>query len=150
MKIIYALALSLIVMNSIAGGSNYDNTISGPDANNNEIREDIDAFITIQGYSPAQRQSAQQVARALADVLRANPVNQYELKTTDLNLQKSINCAYSRFPESGAFQAHAEIEKLEKLTVNTKTRVETYVKFQIAMSGKVLASPQGDSCDSSN
>jgi len=151
-KLIFSLILSLTMASAFAvfDQFNHDNTISGPDLNNNGIRDDIEVYIAAQAYTPAQRQSMQQAAKAIANILRVNTIDQNELRASDLSLQKSINCAWSRFPVSGAVTASTELKMIQKITVNTKARVEVYAKYQIAMNGKVLASPQGDSCESRN
>lgn len=151
MKLIFTLILSLTMASAFAANFdqfNHDNTISGPDLNNNGIRDDIDAHIAAQAHTPAQRQSIQQAAKALANILRANPADQNDLRVTDLALQRSINCVYFQFGSSDPRVPSTATKNIEKITVNTKARVEVYVKYQIAMNGKVLASPQGDSCDS--
>lgn len=153
MKLIFSLILSLVSMTTIAGDFdkfNRDNTVSGPDLNGNGVRDDIDVFIAGQRYTPAQTQSMYQAAQALANILRANPADQNALRVTDLALQKSINCAFAQFPASGLVQPHVVIKNIEKMTANTKMRSDIYSKYQIAMNGRVLASPQGDSCELPN
>jgi len=120
-------------------------SIAGPDANTNGVRDDIDAYIARQGYTAPQLKSVQQTAKALADILLVDIRNQDALRATDLSLQRSIKCLYLRFPNPG--QAHATGKNIEKITINTKVRVEAYIKYQVAMDGKVLASPQGDTCE---
>lgn len=120
-------------------------SMAGPDANDNGIRDDVDAFINNQGYNAAQLKSAQQTARAIGKILIVNTNNQDELRASDLNLQKSIKCVFSKF--SDVNQSAAAIKNIQKITANTKARVEAYIKYQIAMDGKVLASPQGDTCE---
>lgn len=120
-------------------------SIAGPDANANGIRDDVDAYINNQGYNAAKLKSAQQTARAIANILVVNINNQDELRATDLSLQKSINCVFSNFADAN--QSAVVIKNIEKITANTKPRVEAYIKYQIAMDGKVLASPQGDTCE---
>ena len=119
--------------------------IAGPDINTNGIRDDIDAYIAKQGYTASQLKSVQQIAKAQADILLVDIGSQDALRLSDLSLQKSINCVFSKFPAAG--KSAGAIKNIEKITVNTKLRVEVYTKYQIAMNGKVLASPQGDSCE---
>lgn len=120
-------------------------SIAGPDSNANGIRDDVDAYIASQGYTASQLKPAQQTAKALADILLVDTSSQVALRSSDLNLQKSINCVFSKFPDSS--QSATVIKNIEKITANTKARVEAYIKYQIAMNGKVLASPQGDTCE---
>ncbi|WP_139313457.1 hypothetical protein [Rhodoferax antarcticus] len=120
-------------------------SIAGPDANNNGVCDDVDAYIAGQGYTAPQLKSVQQTAKALADILRVDTSNQNALRASDLSLQKSLNCVFSKFPDSS--QSAAVIKNIEKINANTKARVEAYIKYQIAMNGKVLASPQGDTCE---
>ena len=121
--------------------------IAGPDENVNSIRDDVDAYIARQGYTAPQLKSVQQIAKAMADILVANISSQDALKASDLSLQKSIKCVYLRFSDSEPIQPHTVAKNIEKLTVNTKVRAEVYMKYQIAMNGKVLASPQGNTCE---
>lgn len=120
-------------------------SISGPDVDGNGIRDDIDTYISKQSYTASQTKAVQQFSRALGDIMRADTTSQDALRATDLSAQKSLRCVFSRFPD---FQkADIESDNIQKMTANTKLRVETYIKYQIAMSGKVLASPQGDTCE---
>lgn len=120
-------------------------SIVGPDTNANGVRDDVDAYIAAQGYTAPQLKAAQQSAKAQADIFLVDISNQGTLRSSDLSLQKSIKCLYLRF--SDPIQAHTVGKNIEKITVNTKVRVEAYIKYQIAMNGKVLASPQGDTCE---
>jgi hypothetical protein len=120
-------------------------SISGPDTNANGVRDDIDAYLAAQNYTAPQLKSAQQMAKAMADILHVDTTDQNALRASDLNLQKSINCMYSKFTDPN--QAHTTGKNIEKMTANTKARVEAYIKYQVAMNGKVLASPQGESCE---
>ena len=120
-------------------------SIVGPDTNANGVRDDVDAYIAKQGYTAPQLKSVQQIAKAQADILLVDIGNQDALRSSDLSLQKSINCVFSKFPDTG--QSAVVIKNIEKITANTKARVEKYIKYQIAMNGKVLASPQGDTCE---
>ena len=122
-------------------------SISGPDANTNGIRDDVDAYSARQGYSAQQLKSVQQTAKAMFNILIVDISNQDALRVSDLSLQKSIKCAYSKFPDSSPPYPHEIIKNIEKLYVNTKPRVEVYMRYQRAMNGKVLASPQGDTCE---
>ena len=115
------------------------------DTDNNGVRDDVDAYIAKQGYTAPQLKAAQQSAKAQADIFLVDISNQGTLRSSDLSLQKSIKCLYLRF--SDPIQAHTVGKNIEKITVNTKVRVEAYIKYQIAMNGKVLASPQGDTCE---
>jgi hypothetical protein len=120
-------------------------SLNGPDVNTNGVRDDIDTYLGAQSYTGPQLQAVRQTAKALAAILRVDPLDQDALRASDLSLQKSIRCVYSRFPEGD--QASIVIKTLEKMTANTKARVEAYIKYQTAMNGKVFASPQGDSCE---
>ena len=124
---------------------NRSESIAGPDANENGIRDDVDAFIGKQGYTSPKLKSVQQNARAIANIFHVNINNRDELIASDLNLQKSINCIFSKFSDST--QSAEVIKNIEIITVNTRSRVEAYMKYQIAFNGKVLASPQGDTCE---
>lgn len=115
------------------------------DTDNNGVRDDVDAYIAKQGYTAPQLKSVQQIAKAQADILLVDIGNQDALRSSDLILQKSINCVFSKFPDTG--QSAVVIKNIEKITANTNARVEKYIKYQIAMNGKVLASPQGDTCE---
>ena len=120
-------------------------SISGPDVDANGVRDDIDAYIAKQSYTASQTKSVQQLAKSVGNILRADTTSQDVLRATDLDLQKSIKCMHLRFSDSQ--QASIVGKNIEKMTANTKQRVEAYIKYQVAMNGKVLASPQGDTCE---
>ena len=123
---------------------NHDDTIAGPDTDNNGIRDDIDAYIATLPYTEAQKKAIQQDARALTATLIIDTNDSVALKTAGEKIMRAVNCAFDKFDLQTADQVTND---MEKMTINTKNRFMQYEKYNSARSGSVTSLPSGDTCE---
>ncbi len=123
---------------------NHDDTIAGPDTDNNGIRDDIDAYIATLPYTEVQKKAVKQHAKALSASLTVDTTDKVALLKVADNMSRASWCVYTKLVETYASKIKADNEKM---IVNTKNRFLQYEKFNSALSGGVFASPSGDGCD---
>lgn len=58
-------------------------------------------------------------------------------------LTDSINCVWRNYDQA---TASVRVEEMEKVSVNTRSRADAYIKYNTARSGTVMALPEGDTC----
>ena len=121
-------------------------SLKGPDADNNGVRDDIDLWIQAQPYSPTQKQSALQLAKALQNTLTVDTTNDAALRSAQDQSRKAVTCIYGRFPSDVQPNPNTVIKTLQKYTMNTKERVIAYIAYNEALSGSVNGMPSGDTC----
>ena len=126
---------------------NHDNTITGPDKDNNGIRDDIDTYIATLPYTEVQKKAIQQNARALNTTLTVDKTDKTALTDVSTKLVRSIECLHHQFlPETN--DASKMFADNQKMIVNTKNRFLEYEKFNSALSGTTWTLPdRGTSCD---
>ena len=125
---------------------NHDDTIAGPDTDNNSIRDDIDAYIATLPYTEVQKKAVQQNARVLATTLTVDKTDKVALLAVSSQIDRAIDCIHDQFLSEPGRASKLSSDN-EKMIVNTKIRFIEYEKFNSALSGGVFASPTGDSCD---
>ena len=118
--------------------------LGGTDTNSNGVRDDIDTWITRQNVSIPQQSALTQHARSLQSALVVDLNAPVAVSNASLAIGRGIACIWSRFDNATANRVAGD---LEKFTVNTKERAIVYMKFSIALSGSVLAMPEGATCD---
>jgi hypothetical protein len=118
-------------------------TLEGIDSNNNGIRDDLE--IAIYNYAPkpeedrlraAMTQNAK--ARQLA-IIAGHTKDQQTIKEADDASWLAVFCVnrIKKEYEKGNF-----VKQIERKAFNTPDRVEAYMRFNEALSGKVLSAPQ--------
>lgn len=120
--------------------------IKGPDANNNGIRDDIDAWIAAQPISEVQKKAAQQAAKVQQATLLVDLNDKAALQAVGNRIMASVSCLGDVFaPER---QASSELgDKIEAITANTKERAMQYIKYNRARSGSTTSLPDGNTCE---
>ena len=120
--------------------------IKGPDADNNGIRDDIDAWIAAQPISDSQKKAAQQSARVIQAELLADLTNRAELDQLGDRSMASIVCLGDSFmPER---QKGRDLSsQIEAMTANTKERTKQYIAYNRAVSGSSGRLPEGNTCE---
>ncbi len=119
--------------------------IAGPDANNNGVRDDIEAWINTQPLSDSQKRALLQKARSLQRTLLVTPDDQTVLQSVDDGLAASSHCGALQFAEYADFSKLAG--KVEAMTANTRQRAERYMQYNKARSGSSTTSPNGNTCE---
>lgn len=120
-------------------------SLAGPDANANGIRDDIDAYLSTKKYDGPQLSAAQQTARSYQLILTTGVQDGQAVRQVGAKMTNALVCLSDRFTAANPSFSQVAAE-LEKLTMNTKPRVDAYVAFNKAMSGSATALPEGDTC----
>ena len=122
---------------------NHDNTVLGPDVNGNGIRDDIDLYIAAQPDTSTQKAALSQMAVALQASMAIDTTNNAARLAVSSKIGKGITCLFSVYgdPKGGD-----KSDDIEKITVNTMTRLHAYEKYNTAMSGSDLVQLPGTGC----
>lgn len=121
--------------------------IKGPDADNNGIRDDIDAIIQKTYTEPAQRKAAQQFAAVLQSQLQVDPNNKAAVKALSVRSARAINCLDIQFGTTGSPSFSDVAESLEAYTADTKARKLAQLAYSKALDGTVISLPEGNTCE---
>lgn len=125
-------------------------SLLGPDANGNGIRDDIDAYIDGLGIQQQNKAAARQLARSSQSVMKLVQAGQLsdpvKVKETKRLGSRAVHCYFSRVdiktPDNwNVFNA------LEKMSFNTRARANAYIQYNQALSGTTWTLPEGDTCD---
>ena len=121
-------------------------SITGPDANNNAVRDDIEAYIASLPLSAVQKRAAVQDARATQMTLLVDLSDKTALQKVGDGLMASTKCLGDVFAPD--IQSKSELSgKIESMTANTKARAQRYIQYNSARSGSVTSMPSGDTCE---
>ena len=120
--------------------------LRGPDADNNGIRDDIDAWIAAQPISDVQKKAAQQMARVQQAKLLADLNDKEALQALGERSAAGIVCLGDVFmPER---QKGRDLRsQLEAIMANTKERAKQYLAYNRAVSGSAGRLPEGNTCE---
>ena len=120
--------------------------IKGPDADNNGIRDDIDAWIAAQPISDAQKKAAQQMARVQQAKILVDLRDKSALQALGDQSMRGVSCLVDVSKPNNQ-QGYDLIEKIEALTANTRERVKQYLAYNRAISGSSGRLPKGNTCE---
>ncbi|MDP2015231.1 hypothetical protein [Hydrogenophaga sp.] len=121
--------------------------IKGPDADNNGIRDDIDAWITAQPITDAQKKAAQQMARVQQAKILVDLSDKSALQMLGDQSMRGVSCLVDVSKPNNQ-QGYDLIDKIEALTANTRERAKQYLAYYRARSGSVTELPAGNTCES--
>ena len=119
-------------------------SLGGTDANNNGIRDDIEAYIAAQTDSAPKKAALQQIAKALQSTLLLDTSNAASVAGAAMAMRRGVSCIWSTYD---SVEAHDRDARMQQLTVNTMARLVAYEKFNAAMDGTVMIAAAGNSCD---
>jgi hypothetical protein len=111
-------------------------SLLGTDADNNSIRDDIDAYINSLPDTPAQKTALRQTAAALNATLTVDLANPAAVAAVDAKIMNSVGCMNDIYP---GIAATNNLRDMEKFSANTKDRFVAYMKFNQALSGQMLS-----------
>jgi hypothetical protein len=120
-------------------------SIAGPDANQNGVRDDIEAWINSLNVTDLQRKALMQEAKSLQQTLLVDLTNQAALQQVGDSLMASGKCGEDRFTPLEEFFKLSD--KIEAMTANTRQRAERYMQYNKARSGSVTVLPNYDTCE---
>jgi hypothetical protein len=124
---------------------NRDISIIGPDTDGNGVRDDIDSYINTLPDTSSQKAALRQASSALTKAMALDTTNQQSLNVAIQAISSAMACIYARFDSATAGK---KVDAIEKLTINTPTRIQAYEKYNAAISGTTFVLPQGDGCAS--
>jgi len=119
-------------------------SLTGPDRDNNGIRDDIDRYLLTVEASEAEKLALIQSARAFQSVQAANLNDDRELREISDKLVRGTGCVMLTY-ESSVAGSQAN-RKLQGYTANTRNRARHYIKYNDLMDGSVTKLPD-DVCD---
>jgi uncharacterized protein YceK len=122
-------------------------SLIGKDQNNNNIRDDIDRYITQEYKNNDQRIAVEQFAKQLQQGIEADKSDVIVLKKISFDQSRAVGCIYEKFPEDSQFAAKDVAQDLISVTTNTKQRLLAHIEMSKALDGTVLTLPEGDLCD---
>jgi hypothetical protein len=120
--------------------------VKGPDANNNGVRDDIEAWIAALPITDIQKKAAMQKARGIQMKMTAATGDRVALQQAAEYSSIATACIADSFMPT--FQNGYDLSlKIEALTANTKERALRYAQYNAARSGSVTSQPEGYACD---
>lgn len=120
--------------------------IRGPDADNNGIRDDIDAWIAAQPITDSQKRAAQQMARVLQAKLLVDLNDKVALQTLGERTAAGVVCLSDVFAPNRQ-QGRDLGNTIEAITANTRARARQYLAYNRSVSGSSGRLPEGDTCE---
>lgn len=121
-------------------------SIPGPDANNNGVRDDIEAYVAALPITTVQKAAAMQHAKVFQQTLTVDLNDKVLLDRIGALNARAINCAGDVFMSN--YQDGYDLgSKLEAMTTNTKERAKQYLAYNRAVSGTSGTMPTANTCD---
>ncbi len=120
--------------------------LRGPDVDNNGIRDDIDAWITAQPITDAQKKAAQQMARVQQAKILVDLNDKSAMQALGERSAAGVVCLGDVFMPD--YQKGYDLgSQLEAMMANTKERAKQYIAYNRARSGSVTELPSGNTCE---
>ena len=119
--------------------------LAGPDEDDNGIRDDIDVWIAMQGYSSKERAAVEQLARASQEAVAFSGTSA-EAKVVAEKINRGESCVSDQFDN---FEEYLQVsERLEQFSANTRSRIDAYLRYNALLDGTTSPSiPKGMACD---
>lgn len=122
--------------------------LTGPDADQDDIRDDIAAYIDQHYRDEAQRNAARQAARAMQAVFTVDLDDQLAVKEVNRQIARADHCIYLAFEEGNGTKPAAQVSReLEAMATNTQARLARYLEFNKALDGSIWTTPKGNTCE---
>lgn len=120
-------------------------SIPRPDANNNGVRDDIEAYVAALPITTVQKAAAMQHAKVFQQTLTVDLNDKVLLDRIGALNARAINCASDVFMSN--YQDGYDLgSKLEAMTTNTKERAKQYLAYNRAVSGTSGTMPTANTC----
>lgn len=120
-------------------------SIAGPDANEDGVRDDVEAYIAGLEDSDEQKSALRQMSRALQAAMTADPADDASLREATRKMNDAVACIWDRY--SAEYANHA-VSEVQKVMVNTRERFDAYGNYNSAVSGTVVSLPKEVRCES--
>lgn len=122
--------------------------LTGPDVDQDNIRDDIATYIDQHYTNEAQRNAARQAARAMQQVFTVDLDDQVAVKEVNRQIARADHCIYLVFEEGNEVKPAAQVSReLEAMATNTKARLTRYLEFNKALDGSIWTTPRGNTCE---
>jgi len=115
-------------------------SLTGPDRDNNGIRDDIDRYLLTVEASEAEMLALVQVARALQAVQASDLSSENKLRELDDVIVKAATCVIRTY--GSAVDGDRESRKLQGYTANTRNRTRHYIKYGQLRDGSIFKLPR--------
>lgn len=126
-------------------------TLSGVDANNDGVRDDIEKWIKKRWEKePLKQKALLQYAKAAQKSVMVDLNNQEEIEKIDELDTRAQNCLWSRFTSNDLHSENHPInigKEIDAYTTNTKERLTHYLAYNEKLDGTTSRLPEGDTCD---
>ena len=118
-------------------------TVSGPDSNNNGVRDDLDKFIAALPDSATQQKALTQFAQAVQTMMTVDLTNPSAVTAASLANNRAVSCIWQSYPSG----QHKKVVLMQEISVNTFVRLKAYEKYNAARNGAVIPSLAGSTCN---
>ena len=115
-------------------------SLTGPDTDNNGIRDDIDRYLLTVEASEAEMLALVQVARSFQAVQASDLSSENKLRELDDVIVKAATCVIRTY--GSAVDGDRERRKLQGYTANTRNRTRHYIKYNQLVDGSVFKLPR--------
>lgn len=123
---------------------NHDDTITGPDQNENKIRDDVEDYIRSTQDTDQQKAALLQISTAFMQAMTIDLANNSLVLETKRKISSAVSCIHSKYPSDIASK---KVTEMRKINVNTKQRFLAYNMYNTAISGSTSLRGQGDGCE---
>jgi len=118
-------------------------TVEGTDADDNGIRDDIEAFIDFLPITETQKDASLSYARSFQQELLVDLDDEVEINLTIQNTMEAMKCLQSRSPE----RWQDLVDAISNVSLNTEERITRYLTYSEAVSRSVIRLPSGNTCE---
>lgn len=118
--------------------------VTGPDANADGIRDDVERYIASTAYQTDQKAALRQLSKAMSTALTAQPTNEASLRTATAQMNDAVACIWKQYPSD---KADAVVLEVRKVTINTRERYDAYMRYNAAVAGTVVKLPKETRCE---
>lgn len=123
---------------------NRDPELSGPDEDQNLIRDDIDNYLLNLPVTSQQMEALQSIASSLQKIQTVSLDNVEIAEQLSNEFSLPITCLADAFGASKT--GHEYLKKLEAYTANTPSRAQQYIKYNELRNGSVSRLPDPANC----
>jgi len=118
-------------------------TVEGTDADDNGIRDDIEAFIDFLPITETQKDASLSYARSFQQELLVDLEDEVEINLAIQNTMEAMKCLQSRSPE----RWQDLVDAISNVSLNTEERITRYLTYSEAVSRSVIRLPSGNTCE---
>lgn len=123
-------------------------SLQGIDANDNGVRDDIEAYLSKKYPQPELKAPALNLAKAIQSSLAADLENKDAVRGINNVMTLANSCIYETVRNNKTDIRPSQLTKeIESITTNTKSRLLAYLDFSTASSGMVFTHKRDGNCE---